>query len=306
MDKPKRQRASNRKGAVAYIFTHNDTETAAATAQVQGYCKAQGLDLREILVDTGNSGEAAACGLTDRDAGSRIITSLLAEPDRRHLIVIKLDDLGTVQDVRQLMGGMGRRWRYLHVIKSGLTSENKDGTGKLLATLIDDVSHMVEKQLRAMSTRSTLVPLIAGGVPYGWDRVGNRLVINPRQLAVRKKVGELREAGHSLREIAAKLNAAGETTKMGRQWNARAVNDLKYARHAADPDQWKGSHIHDEVWSEHMRRGEILDMIGSTPEGRELLATVERTQRDRAMHREIMSLVEPEESWEERLERQLR
>lgn len=274
-----RHRATNRRGAMGYIVTHNETETARAKAQLAAYCDLQRLDLQGVLVDHANSPNGAARSLMERAGGSEILNALMAKGDRRHLVVRRLDDLGTVHDFQQLLGNMGKRWRYLHVIKRGLTTEMGDATGKLLTELVADVSRMVANQLKAVATNSLPIPRLTGSVPYGWNRLGKHLVPNPHQQEVRKMATGWRQSGMTLRKVAAKLNEAGERTAQGRFWNYRSVDSLKYSSNVDDLDSFQGQHIYDKNFAEYLRRGEVLDMLKALPEAQAILAKVEAEQR---------------------------
>jgi site-specific DNA recombinase len=62
--------------------------------------------------------------------------------------------------------------------------------------------------------------------PYGFDRVGDKLVINHDEQKVVEEILELRGKGWSLRQIAAKLNQAGTESKRGGQWFGSTVRSV--------------------------------------------------------------------------------
>jgi len=59
--------------------------------------------------------------------------------------------------------------------------------------------------------------------PYGYRRVGNRLVEDPKEKEVVQMIQKLREEGCSLRQIAGRLNEAGIPSKKGGKWYASSV-----------------------------------------------------------------------------------
>ncbi|MDM7933781.1 MAG: recombinase family protein [Methanothrix sp.] len=59
--------------------------------------------------------------------------------------------------------------------------------------------------------------------PYGFDRIGNLLVINQDEQKVIEEILELREKGWSLRQIAARLNTKGVKAKYGGTWFASSI-----------------------------------------------------------------------------------
>lgn len=62
--------------------------------------------------------------------------------------------------------------------------------------------------------------------PYGFDRVGDLLVINPEEQKVIEEILDLRTQGWSLRQIASKLNNMGIRGKSGGGWHASSVRSV--------------------------------------------------------------------------------
>jgi len=62
--------------------------------------------------------------------------------------------------------------------------------------------------------------------PYGFDRVGDLLIINHDEQKVIEEILELREKGWSYRYIAAKLNREGVPEKNGGVWFPSSVRSI--------------------------------------------------------------------------------
>jgi site-specific DNA recombinase len=62
--------------------------------------------------------------------------------------------------------------------------------------------------------------------PYGFDRVGDLLVINPNEQSIIEEILELRLSSWSLRRIADRLNRHGVEAKHGGRWFASAVRSV--------------------------------------------------------------------------------
>jgi DNA invertase Pin-like site-specific DNA recombinase len=90
----------------------------------------------------------------------------------------------------------------------------------------------MEKNLTGERTRATLSHLRATGkvysriAPLGFDRSGDRLVVNRRETATVRKIGKLRAEGLSLGKIADRLNHAKTATKCGGRWYAVTVQKV--------------------------------------------------------------------------------
>jgi site-specific DNA recombinase len=62
--------------------------------------------------------------------------------------------------------------------------------------------------------------------PYGFDRVGDMLVVNEKETEVLSRIQALRAEGWSLERIAAELNREGIPAKQGGQWCLSAVRSV--------------------------------------------------------------------------------
>lgn len=62
--------------------------------------------------------------------------------------------------------------------------------------------------------------------PYGYDRIGNELVINPIELTIIKRIEQLRKDGNGWLKIANALNGDGVLTKNGKQWRSSTISRL--------------------------------------------------------------------------------
>jgi site-specific DNA recombinase len=62
--------------------------------------------------------------------------------------------------------------------------------------------------------------------PYGFDRVGKRLVPSLVEQEVLGRIKALRESGMSLRQIASALNQDGITAKNGGQWYGATIRSV--------------------------------------------------------------------------------
>ena len=58
---------------------------------------------------------------------------------------------------------------------------------------------------------------------YGFDRDGDKLVKNPYEQKVLRKINNLRDKGLSYQKIADFLNRNNHPTKMGKKWNRNGV-----------------------------------------------------------------------------------
>ena len=110
-----------------------------------------------------------------------------------------------------------------------------EGMGAAAADVVADLVGEQTRQAVRKATRAALAArrdagLVAGHIPYGYQRDGSRLVpCEPEQATVRA-VCELSRGGLSLRRIADRLNGSGITTRTGGRWMAPGVRLLLTGR----------------------------------------------------------------------------
>jgi DNA invertase Pin-like site-specific DNA recombinase len=102
--------------------------------------------------------------------------------------------------------------------------------GKMVFRLLAVLSEF-ERDLISERTTAALAHMrsqgrrVSGRIPFGFDLAqdGKTLVANPEEQEAIQEMGRLRNDGHTLREIASRLDARGTLSKTGKQWSPEAV-----------------------------------------------------------------------------------
>lgn len=217
--------------AIAYIrvSTADQAESgaglAAQVAAINAFAKRHGLTITETFEDAGISG---AAGLEDRPGLAAAIGRL-----RRGdvLLIAKRDRLG--RDVLNVM--MAEKV----IAKRGASVVSADGVGngdgaadQFMRSIMDAAAAFERNLIRARTKAAMAAKRKAGErvgeVPFGWtiDAEG-RLVEDADEQNVLAKIVACRQAGMSLRKIAAILTESGCVTKKGgTAWSHSTVQSI--------------------------------------------------------------------------------
>lgn len=217
--------------AIGYVRVSTDAQgdsgagLAAQRDAIAAYAKKAGLDLVAVHEDAGVSGAAE---LADRPG---LIAAIGQMKKGDVLIVAKRCRLGREQ--------MAVLMIERAVTKRGASISSADGVGngddpsaKFMAAIVDAAA-AYERNLIRCRTKAALAAKRKAGertgtVPFGWnaDEDGRLVPVEAEQVVLRR-IMDCRQAGLSLRAIAAILNDECTATKTGRKtWYASTVRSI--------------------------------------------------------------------------------
>lgn len=215
--------------AVGYLRVSTDQQAdsglglEAQREAVHKTAARMGLPLADVFTDAGLSG---ALDLENRPSLFAAVEGLKRGDV---LIVAKRDRLGRdLVGVAMIERQITRKGARI-VSAAGEGTEGTDA-GAMLQRQILDVFAEYERRLIGQRTKAALQSKRArgeraGNVPFGYQLAadGQRLEPCNAEREVLAILAELREAGYTLREIAAELNAQGFTTRRGTPWRHQYV-----------------------------------------------------------------------------------
>jgi DNA invertase Pin-like site-specific DNA recombinase len=196
---------------------------AAQRAAIEAFAKKQGITLSAIHADEAISG---AAGLEDRPG----LAAAIGELRRGDVLVIpKRDRLGrdmmavlTIERAVQKRGAV--------ILSADGVGNGEEAADKFMKTIIDAAAAFERDLIRARTRAALAAKRKAGqrtgSIPFGWELAedGVNLIPVPAEQAVIEKIVACREAGMSLREIAATLNDAKVANKRGgKGWQSETV-----------------------------------------------------------------------------------
>jgi DNA invertase Pin-like site-specific DNA recombinase len=210
----------------------------AQERKIRGMAVAQDVELIEIIADD-ESGKTL-----DRTGMDRLL-KLVDSREVQCVIIAKLDRITrSVRDLAELLDRFDRADVALVSVADSL--DTKTAAGRLVINILVSVSQW-ERETIGERTRDALRHLKSRGKSYGHapfgfhrirDKVVNgkikyRLVVDPREAVIIKKIRDWRRQKLTLTAIAERLNESCIKRKQGgRKWYASSVREILQRSHA--------------------------------------------------------------------------
>mgnify|MGYP003123483916 CR=1 FL=1 len=193
---------------------------------IEDYCLMNGVVLDEIVIDEGISGSGDK--VKDR-GGYNSILSLIKEGKVEDLIVISLSrwgrNVGETYNSVRLMDKMNTKFISI--------KENIDTSSPVGRFTINILSSLFEMELELIRerTKDTLQfkkdnNKVYSPTPYGFDRDGDDLIENPKEIKLLRKMLRLRNDGMSYGLISKYLKRNKYKTKKGGDWTRQNVCNI--------------------------------------------------------------------------------
>lgn len=196
----------------------------AQRERIAAWCTANGYLLTDVHVDAGVSGKRA-----DNRPGLQAAIKA-ACTDGSALVVYSLSRLArSVRDTLDLADRLDRQGADLVSLSERIDTTSASGrmVFRMLAVLNE-----FERDLTAERTKAALAHKKRNGeaygeTPFGYRRVGDRLVEDVEAQRAVDLVRDLRDRGLSYRAVARELEARGVKTAKGRsRWNPKTVQRI--------------------------------------------------------------------------------
>lgn len=203
----------------------------AQEQRLRAYCQVAGLEVVDLIREEGVS---ASIPLAKRPAGAKLLDGLRdgIGDGIGHVVCLKLDRLfRDAEDALRQTKAWDKAAIALHLVDMGGTSMNTaSAMGRMFLTLMAGCAEL-ERNLVAERTASVLAHKKQQGrvynhTPYGFDRVGDRLVVAVDEMAMVHLMRERRDDGWSFAMIADAFNGDQVPGKNGGKWYARTVKNI--------------------------------------------------------------------------------
>lgn len=215
--------------------------------RIAAYCSAQSWDLVKVYEDAGVSGatiDRPSFNQMIADAQGRVFDLILTYKIDRVSRSLK-DLLILVEDTLNPMG-VGLK----SVTESFIDTSSPEGMA--MFQVLGTFSELERKQITRKLGDARDMKFNSGGyaggyLPYGYDTINGRLVVNKDGARVVKWIFQQRKEGRSLRYIGKALNDQGIMTKRQGKWSAEGVryilsNELYTGRAKYNGKVVKGDH----------------------------------------------------------------
>jgi DNA invertase Pin-like site-specific DNA recombinase len=199
----------------------------AQEERLRAYCRMAGLEIVELIQEEGVS---ASIPLGKRPGGAKLLE--LMSGGTSHVVSLKLDRLfRDAEDALRQTKAWDKAGACLHLVDMGGQSlSTGSAMGRMFLTLMGGCAEL-ERNLVAERTASVLAHKKQQGrvynhTPYGFRRVGDRLVAVMDEMAVVQLIRERREDGWSLGMISDAFNGDRVPAKNGGKWYARTIKNI--------------------------------------------------------------------------------
>jgi DNA invertase Pin-like site-specific DNA recombinase len=189
------------------------------------YCQLTGLEAVAVIREEGVSGSKA---LGTRPGGADLL-KLVTGKEVKHVVALKLDRVfRDAVDALNQTRAWDKAGVALHLVDmGGQTINTASAMGRFFLNMMAGFAEL-ERNLIAERTSTALNHKKAhreaySPTPYGYDREGDALAVNPREQETVAKIKGWRRAGWTLRRIVEELNRLGIPTKRGGAWHPCTV-----------------------------------------------------------------------------------
>jgi site-specific DNA recombinase len=192
-------------------------------ARIEAYCLAHGLELAGIWIDAGISGKSthnrpqlAAAMDECCKAGGVLVTYSLSRLSR------------SVKDTINISERLSKAGSDLVSLSEAI--DTTTAAGRLMFQLMSVFAEFERAQISERVSAAMDHVRSQGGflgeTPYGFDKVGDKVVPNDDEQEAIELIQKLRDKGYSLRAIAAELDAESIPSKKGGKWNPMTIRNI--------------------------------------------------------------------------------
>jgi DNA invertase Pin-like site-specific DNA recombinase len=207
------------------------TSLESQANMIKAYATMKGLELVDVLVDAGVSGGKP---LASRPEGGKLV-NMVEAGDVQAIVICKLDrGFRSASDCLINVEAWEKTNVSLHILNlGGTTIDTSTPTGKFFITVMAGAAELERNMINERCEQGRQACRAAdrrlGTVPFGWTLAndGKNMVQDNQEQTVLSMIRDMRQAGESLRAIAAKLNEKGIATKQGRgEWTHGQIQSI--------------------------------------------------------------------------------
>ena len=190
---------------------------------INEYCEMNNIQIDQIIVDEGVSGSGSKTHLRE---GYKGIIDLINRGVVDTLVVISISrwgrNLGETYESVKLMDKMNTKFIS---IKENIDTSSPYGkfTINILSSLYEMELEMIKERTKDTLRMKKENGKVYSKIPYGYDRNGDDLIVNPKEQRLLKKMIRLRSEGLSYGDISNYLLRNRHKTKSGGKWTRQNV-----------------------------------------------------------------------------------
>ena len=211
-------------GYVRCSTTKQENSVETQTKLITDFCNTHDIKLDKIIVDEGISGK------TQNRDGIKELMDLVKQNKVSNLIVLSLSRFGrSFIDNYKSIEIMKKHKTNFISLKENINLNESIGVFifNIFSSIYElEISQLSERTSDTLQSKKRNGKVYSGSIMYGFDRIGDRLVENPNEKKVLRKIYSLRDKGLSYQKISDFLNRNNHPTKHNKKWNRNGVYSL--------------------------------------------------------------------------------
>ena len=206
-------------GRCSTLKQKNSIETQLE--MVRKYCDFNDIVLDDIIIDEGKSGK------NQNREGLTKVMDLIKQNKVENLIVLSLSRFGRsfIENYKSVEIMKKHKTNFIS-LKENLNLNDSMGIFifNIFSSIYElEISNLSERTSDTLQSKKQNGKVYSGSVMYGFNRDGDRLVENPYEQKVLRKIKNLKTKGYSYQKISDFLNRNNHPTKHNKKWNRNGV-----------------------------------------------------------------------------------
>ena len=199
-------------------ITEGNNSIETQKKMIEDFCETNNFTLTQIVMDDGISGSGEK---TNKRDGYNSVMKMVENGEVDNVVVISLSrwgrNLGEIYKSVELMNNTDT---HFYSIKENIDTSSPYGrfTINLLSSLYEMELELIKERTRDTLKVKKQNNKVYSKLPYGFDRVGDDLIENPKEKKLMRKIVRLKKSGSSYGQITDYLNRNRYKTKSGTKW----------------------------------------------------------------------------------------
>jgi len=204
-------------------ITEGNNSIQTQKKMIEDFCETNNLILTQIVVDDGISGSGEK---THKRDGYNSVMKMVEDGEVDNLVVISISrwgrNLGEIYKSVELMNNTDT---HFYSIKENIDTSSPYGrfTINLLSSLYEMELELIRERVKDTLKVKKESGKVYSKTPFGFNRVGDDLIENPKEKRLLRKMLKLKQKGMTYRDISNYLTKNRHKNKSGGKWSRENV-----------------------------------------------------------------------------------
>ena len=204
-------------------ITEGNNSIETQKKMIEDFCETNNLTLTQIVMDDGISGSGEK---TQKRDGYNSVMEMVKDGKVDNVVVISLSrwgrNLGEIYKSVELMNNTDT---HFYSIKENIDTSSPYGrfTINLLSSLYEMELELIRERVKDTLKVKKESGKVYSKTPFGFNRVGDDLIENPKEKRLLRKMLKLKQKGMTYRDISNYLTKNRHKNKSGGKWSRENV-----------------------------------------------------------------------------------